>query len=678
MSTRFMFILAMPVLVALAAPAAGFSMTFDEAVDQLVADGYPQSLEDYLTSQGTSPIGFALGGSSAETARAVFLAAELRALGFQNVRLEPVPVDVQEFKGASVTVGSTVITASTFGGVPATPEGGITAEVVYVGGGTGADFAAAGDVSGKLVLIDELLGSYWMNWPWVEANLNGAAGIIYCGFDDDDTYYADPDALASFDAEYLYDMVPAVYISQTNAEWLKGQMECGPVCATLVNDQEFTLARDGGVGYNVVGTLPGARKGAGRIIITAHKDSYFHAGVDDLGGVVGGMLFAKALKMSGYKSDRAITFLFTTAEEYGRVNSYYDWCIGSWHFITQAHPNWAGKVAALLSLDGPGMKDAPLQMRPTPEFVSLVEETVVDNPELVPNGYRLRAVNCWNDAWTFTAAGVPSIDFRERTDFYQQNWYHTQFDSKELMDWPSLARFDKFLMRVVDQLDSGVLPYDLPARADSTAAVLDRDVLEAAGADPAVVDRVVCAVETFGAEAAAYEARSASFKATKVNGRHGINKRLMAIEKKIHNSFTALDAWDSTVYPHEQVLYDIQQLQAALAALEAPVDAAAALEALSSVGYTDAGLDFSHENYLLQVAMKQPGWWGGVYWGEQGHLSPLLDVRPTMADIEAGDYDTARATLESFKASEVEELNARLCAMSETLEWVNRRLPRIK
>ena len=73
-----------------------------------------------------------------------------------------------------------------------------------------------------------------------------------------------------------------------------------------------------------------------------------------------------------------------------------------------------------------------------------------------------------------------------------------------------------------------------------------------------MVDRVVCAVETFGAEAAAYEARSTSFKANKVNGRHGINKRLMAIEKKIHNSFTALDAWDSTVYPHEQVLDDIQ------------------------------------------------------------------------------------------------------------------------
>ena len=36
-----------------------------------------------------------------------------------------------------------------------------------------ADFDAAGDVSGKLVLIDEMVGSYWMNWPWTEAALNG-------------------------------------------------------------------------------------------------------------------------------------------------------------------------------------------------------------------------------------------------------------------------------------------------------------------------------------------------------------------------------------------------------------------------------------------------------------------------------------------------------------------------
>ena len=55
-------------------PAAASAMTFNQAVDKLVADGYPQGLETYLTSQGSSPIGFAFGGSSSDTARARYLA----------------------------------------------------------------------------------------------------------------------------------------------------------------------------------------------------------------------------------------------------------------------------------------------------------------------------------------------------------------------------------------------------------------------------------------------------------------------------------------------------------------------------------------------------------------------------------------------------------------------------
>jgi Iap family predicted aminopeptidase len=675
MGKRFAVLVATMMFVLLVVATTAPAMTYDQAVEKLVKDGYPQRLETYLTSQGTSPIGFSLAGTSADNNRSRYLAKEMRKLGMRSVRLEPVSVDVQEFKGASVTVGATVLTASTFGGVAAAPAGGITAEVVYVHGGTAADFEAAGDVSGKIVLIDEMLGSYWMNWPWTEAALNGAAGIIYGGFAGDDSYYADPAALASFDAEYRYALAPAIYISQNDADWLKAEMEQAPVTATLTLDQDYTLARNGGVGYNVVGTLPGSSKGAGRIVVTAHKDSYFRAGVDDLGGVVSAMLMAKAMKLSGYETKRDVTLLFTTGEEYGRINSYYDWCIGAWDLITQRHPGWAGSTAALLSLDGPGMKDAPLKMYVSPDVSRMAEDLVAKYPTLVPNGHIMLDTNCWNDAWTFNAAGVPGINFRERTADYQSNWYHTQFDEAALMDWDSLARFDKFLLRTLRKFDRGVLPYNLLDRADHLAAAVNADELKAAGADAAKADRIAAAVAEFQARAAAYQARSAKFKVGAVNR---INKQLLAIEKRINKSFTGLDAWDSTVYPHAQVLYDLQQLGAALAALEDPVSEAAALDALSEVGYTAAGLDFSYENYQMQVAMKQPGWWGGLFWGAQGHLSPLPDVMPAMDKIASGRYGAARASLGAIVTSEVDELNDRLDGMSATLDWVNARLPQVR
>ena len=52
------------------------AMTYDQAVDQLYAKGYPQNVETYLNSLGTSPLGFRLGGTRADDAAARYLAAQ--------------------------------------------------------------------------------------------------------------------------------------------------------------------------------------------------------------------------------------------------------------------------------------------------------------------------------------------------------------------------------------------------------------------------------------------------------------------------------------------------------------------------------------------------------------------------------------------------------------------------
>ena len=36
------------------------------------------------------------------------------------------------------------------------------------------------------------------------------------------------------------------------------------------------------------------------------------------------------------------------------------------------------------------------------------------------------------------------------------------------------------------------------------------------------------------------------------------NVRLLHIEKRINKAFTALDVWDTTVYPHAQVQWDLE------------------------------------------------------------------------------------------------------------------------
>src|SRR5512135_2306092 len=171
------FILVMSMASCVKTPDA--AAAFDKAVDKLVAAGFPQGLETYFCSLGTNPdLGFRWAGTTAERAVGERVAAEMRAMGLSNVRLEPVPVDIFEFRKASLTVAGRAITASTIAGAPPTPAGGITAPVVYVRGGTAADFDAAGDVAGKLVLVDLRLSSWWFTMPAFEAGLRKAAGVV--------------------------------------------------------------------------------------------------------------------------------------------------------------------------------------------------------------------------------------------------------------------------------------------------------------------------------------------------------------------------------------------------------------------------------------------------------------------------------------------------------------------
>ena len=330
----------------------------------------------------------------------------------------------------------------------------------------------------------------------------------------------------------------------------------------------------------------------------------------------------------------------------------------------------------MLNLETMAMTDAMMETRATPEVKGIIDAVAEARPELVPNGHNIKNVNCWNDQWTFTAAGVPSMYFRARTGEYGSKWYHTDYDAIGLMDYEYMAKINKFVFAIVKQFDRGLIPYDIAARAADLDDNVDGAALVAAGADADVVAALEAKIAQFKQRADAYQARAAKIPARR---QAVANVRLMNVEKRLNKAFTALDAWDTTVYPHAQVQLDLEYLGAAVAALTAdPVDAAAASDALEGVGITFNGLSFSYENYLMQLAMHEPGWSGGLFWGAQGHLSPYLDVIPALDKVDAGKYAAAAAGLAVMQDAEVDELNTRLAEMTKVLQPVNAMLPSIR
>lgn len=667
------FLVVVVLALALLLPSAASALTYDQATDKLFADGYPQQLMEYLTSQGTSPEwGWATGGTPADNNRANYLADELRAMGLR-VRLEPVPVDVLTFHSASVFVGSTQLHASTFGGVQPTPLGGVTGQVVYVGRGGDTAYLPGTDVDGKLVLIDEAITvPIWLSLPWVQADLKGAAGIIYCGSTANPAFFTDPASIGTLPSWYFYDAAPAVYISQNDADWLKAQVAGGATTATLVNDIEYQFAEDGGTGYNLVATMAGKQRGR-RTIVSAHRDAYWHSALDDTAGCVSAVVMAKAMKMAGYKPDHDLVIFLTTNEEWGARDTLFSYGIGSWYAITKRHPNWAGTTSAFIGLDGPGQKDV-LRIASSPEITSALADIAKDTA-LAPDGYLTPALGSSTDNWTFASAGVPGCNFRERTPEFYSKWYHTNMDTIDLVDYDALRTFQKYLQRVVLRFDEGLLPYNMTDRASHLAATVNGAALMAAGVDPASADRLVAGVAEFQARAAAYQARASAIRQT-----DAANKQLMHIVKRMDSSWTSLAADGSVWYPHQQVLKDTQAIDAALLALAAG-DGTGARAALMGVALTGLFKDYSQEAYAKILTLHQP-WSPSLTWNVDiealTHMAPIPNVRPVVALIDAGDLEGATAMLAPMRDAEVGVLSQRVDDIAATLDWVNVHLATVK
>ena len=686
---RILLLLSASLLVVLLLPAAAQATpkpTFDQAIDQLFAQGYPQAIDNHLfTMPGTNPqLGFSWAGTWADNARARYLATQMRAMGLKNVHLESVPVDAFTFKSASVTVGGKTMIASSFAGIRPTPSKGLTAQVVYAHEGTAQAFdalAAAGvSVRGKLVILDADPTNFWMNNPAAEATHRGAIGVIFTFGPTTAPYWTHAlDSLGSFDSEFDLRDVPAVYISQHDGAWLESQLDSagvGPL-ANMKLIEKVRLATQGGTGYNVVGDLPGKIHDSTFVLIAAHHDVHFHAADDDSACVASNLAIAKAMVMSGYRPQHTVRFMVTTGEEFGYTNCYNDWCIGAWWAITHAHRDWAGRIRAFINADYYSGSVA-LQVT-SPSFEPLLKADAAANAALLPYGFQSGSMeSTWNDGWTFSAAGVPTVSVGSVPPNTNYGIYHSQYMTPSILNFPYIADISKFLFRVADQFNNGgLLPYGLKSQADNLAAAVVPSDLLAAGAKPARVNRLENDVVAYQNASAAYEARTGSIPTSHYTR---VNHSLRQIEKATALAFTGQTPYETTVWRHSQSLLDVQCFNAAIAALQAsPADTATALGALGGVDWTGIGLQVSHRVYRQLLSRLDPSY-DRVIWGAQGNpVWPLMDVIPQFNAISGGTWNEETIDqLQSMRNHDLRDLNCRLDAMSRALQRITPQIAALK
>jgi hypothetical protein len=407
-------------------------------------------------------------GTEADHMAADMLQSKFIDMGLSNVRKEEFSVNTRNLvSGDSLGFaidGFTIITpgdapkktlaTTLYYGPPGTDSEGVTAELVDVGIGTNDDYAAAGDVAGKIVIVqrdDETWG--WIYMQVEQAAAKGAAAIVASGIF---SHYPYPDAIMQ---DALGGPIPCFSISENDRDYLKSLMRNGPVVARL-----FAISNPmEGHAYNVIGEIPGKKHPDQYIIFMAHYDNWWYGTNDDATGV-GAMLDIAANIKSNYpKNDRTIMFIATSAEESGGPgDSWFDWLNGAYEFV-KAHPELKDRVLACMNLDCISVDSFALLMK-TPELRALTDKAISDlKMHVLPWPY-----DCAQDSWQFVQVGFPGMSLYQWGMFYD-NIYHTNLDTSDYTDSSVIADTERLYTIVFYRLDSAsVLGYQF----DETLSVI--------------------------------------------------------------------------------------------------------------------------------------------------------------------------------------------------------------
>ena len=413
-------------------------MNLQESILKNLDIDYSYRLAKRMEQFRTNPVlGYRPAGSHAEFETGEMLKQEMEAIGLSDVRKDAVKVDGWEFKKAVLSYSGEDGTHHEIqlGAYQTTfvTDGPKEFSLMYLGKGTASDYEGK-DVTGKLVLVDiNQRDEWWINYPVYQAHLKGAAALIAVqsgGYGE-----IDDEALNAQDIAGP-ENAPAFSISRKDADPLKELLE-RTAEMTVTLDADSRVTRDCTT-YNIVGSIPG-RHPDRMVLLSAHYDSYFSGFQDDNTAIALMFGIAKALLASGFTPNNTIVICAMAAEEWGVVDSNFDWSTGAYEQVFTAHPEWVGKVIADLNFELPALAHGTrARIRSCYEYTRFLEEYLSELPDLTqayPEETRVTSpIETWSDDFSMAIAGIPSMVNDFTGGSFMETHYHSQFDNDAFYD----------------------------------------------------------------------------------------------------------------------------------------------------------------------------------------------------------------------------------------------------
>jgi carboxypeptidase Q len=316
---------------------------------------------------------------------------------------------------------------------PATPAGGIEANLVDVGVGEAGDFAKAGAaIKGAILLVHTEIGATWADLfneylrpPMIidRALKGGAAAILWMGARERLLLYRHTNRL---DGEI--DKLPQTIVAREDAMRLARTVAAYPgkvrVRLDLTNKIGGPVEQE-----NVVGEIRGYEKPDESVILGAHLDSW-ELGTGALDNGCNAALVieaARAIKATGLLPRRTIRFVLFSGEEQGTI--------GSFEYV-KAHRAEMDKIRAMITYDSGIGRVTGYSLGGRRDIEAGVREVLKPLEAWGANNHTFDA-SFGTDNFDFMLEGVPTLVANQEEFNYLPN-YHAASDTLDKVDMREL------------------------------------------------------------------------------------------------------------------------------------------------------------------------------------------------------------------------------------------------
>jgi hypothetical protein len=305
--------------------------------------------------------------------------------------------------------------------------------VVYVGMGSAREFAQAGDVAGRVLLVDskvlaswdDLMGEYARVPGVINLAMQGnAKAIAFIATREHGILYRHSNSVAG-----EIDPIPQLIVAREDGKRMVRLLRAGTaVWADLAIPNKI-----GGPikTWNVVAEIRGREKPDEFVVLGAHLDSWeLGTGALDNGCNAALVIDSlRAIKASGLKPRRSIRFILFSGEEEGMIGS---------RAYAAAHRSELDEAAGVVVFDGGTGKTTGFSLGGRKDVVDTATKLVAPLEQFGANKL-MTSAESGTDHYDFMLEGVPTFVAEQDEANYLEN-YHATTDTFDKVDFTQLKK----------------------------------------------------------------------------------------------------------------------------------------------------------------------------------------------------------------------------------------------